>query len=88
MSYSQTQLGRRFFNGAVTGKSSNVELVETDEEVLVVGYGHAVYAARDKDTGETTYYSGWYGYSQSTSSQISKMRLKKCDKTVQKKRQL
>lgn len=81
MAYSQSELGKRFFDGATSGSASNVKIVETDDETLLVGYGHAVYAERDKQTGRVTYYKGWYGRSQSTSSQISKMRLSsKADK--------
>lgn len=86
--YNHTELGHRFFRGESSGRSSNVILVETEDEILVVGYGWAVYAARDKETDETTYYSGWYGYTQSTSQQISKMGLSKCDRTVDNKREI
>ena len=86
-SYAQDELAKRFFDGETTGKASNVKIVETDNETLLVGYNWAVYAARNKDTGETTYYKGWYGYSPSTSSQLTRMGLEvKADNIVNDKR--
>lgn len=78
MAYSQSKLGRRFFRGATSGKASNVK-TETFADLgltALIGYGHAVYATRDMDTGHVTAYMGWDGYSNSTSCQLSKLGLR------------
>lgn len=90
MSYNQNELGRRFRRGETTGSSSNTRIEDFPALGLtaLIGYGHAVYATRQKDTGILTFY-GWYGYSPSTSQQITKMGLKSnADESedVQKKR--
>jgi len=81
---SQSELGRQFHNGATSGKASNVEIHHLPKhgDAAVIGYDHAVYATRDVATGHTIYYSGWYGYSVSTSSQITKMRLEENADTI------
>ena len=86
--FSQNELGKRFANGATSGKASNVEIVETDNETLLVGYGWAVYASRNKQTAEITHYEGWYGYSSSTSCQLSRLGCRaNADKIIDKKRE-
>jgi hypothetical protein len=85
MSYNQNDLGRRFHDGATSGQASNVRIEDFPDLDLtaVIGYGHAVYATRDKTTGHTVYYEGWYSRSQSTKQQISKMSLSfKADEVV------
>lgn len=72
---SQRELGRAFQNGATEGKASNVQLMDLDDVTAVVGYGWAIYAYRDKETGTITAHRGWHGYSPSTSSQMTRMRL-------------
>ena len=81
----QNDLGRRFHDGATTGQASNTRIEDYDDLGLtaIIGYGHAVYATRDKKTGHTIYYEGWHGYSASTSCQLSKFKLPfKADETV------
>lgn len=77
MSYNQSELGRRFRDGATSGTASNTRIEDFPDLGLtsMIGYGHAVYATRDKETGHITTY-GWYGYSPSTSNQYSKMGLR------------
>jgi len=69
---SQRELGRAFHRGQTSGTASNVEIEDFGDFTALLGYGHAVYAVRLKDTGEVIGF-GWYGYSQSTSCQLSKM---------------
>lgn len=89
MGLSQPDLAREFQNGRTSGQASNVSIRETDDETLLVGYGWAVYAARDKETGEITYYKGWYGYSTSTSGALTKMGLSvRADNVVDDRRQV
>lgn len=78
---SQTQLGEMFRNGATTGAASNVHIADRDGYTALIGYGWACYATRDKATGEVTYYKGWYGYSPSTSCQLSKLGLSMSEHT-------
>lgn len=74
MSYNQNELGKRFHRGETSGTASNTRIEDYEDLGLtaLIGYGHAVYATRDKETGHTIYYEGWYGYSPSTSCQLSK----------------
>jgi hypothetical protein len=83
MTVSQHELGKRFFDGETSGRASNVELVDDDDRTLLVGYGWAIYAERDKETGKTTYHHGWYGYSVSTSCQLSALGLAQCDERTE-----
>lgn len=75
MAYAQAELGHRFRQGAESGKASNVEIQDFGDYTALVGYEWAVYAVRNKESGKVIYFKGWYGYSQSTSCQISKLRL-------------
>lgn len=74
----QRDLARQFESGEDADfipDASNVKVVETSKEgydALLIGFGHAVYAAR-RDDGTIVYFEGWYGYSPSTSCQLSKM---------------
>lgn len=70
---SQHDLGRAFENGAKRGRASNVRIVELcGGWTALVGYQWAAYAVRTND-GTIHYYKGWYGYSPSTSCQLSRM---------------
>jgi hypothetical protein len=71
----QDKLGRMFVRGETSGEASNVRIIHFPYlgKTALVGYGHAVYATRDDDTGHITYFEGWYGYSPSTSCQLTKM---------------
>lgn len=75
MSYSQSELGDRFARGATGGAASNVKIRDGDGYTALVGYGHALYALRDDQTGNIVAFTGWYGYSMSTSCQFSRLGL-------------
>ena len=77
----QYKLARRFKEGEDPDsipKASNVE-VESAEgsddefEAYIVGYNWAMYAGRKSD-GEIVVFTGWYGYSQTTSKQMSEIK--------------
>jgi len=76
--YNNVSIGRAFFRGERGGHTSNqnIKIVDTPHETLLVGYGWAVYGARDKASGEVTFYQGWKGYSRSTSKQLSQTGLR------------
>jgi hypothetical protein len=80
MSFNQSEVGRRFRNGKTSGKASNVEIKNYDDFTALVGYGWAVYAVRNKQTGDVIYFSGWDGYSQSTTCQLNKLKLRERNK--------
>lgn len=77
MSSNQRQLGERFLRGETTGTASNVHIEDYPSLGLtaLIGYGHAVYATRDSDSGRVTYFRGWWGRSVSTKTQLTKMGL-------------
>lgn len=59
-------------------KASNVEVEsaegsDDDFEAYIVGYNWAMYAGRKPD-GEIVVFTGWYGYSQTTSKQIGSIK--------------
>ena len=69
---SQRDLGRMFKRGETSGTASNVEIRDFGDFTALMGYEHAIYAIRLKDTGRVIGF-GWDGYSRSTSCQLSKM---------------
>jgi hypothetical protein len=73
----QQELGLAFYRGETSGKASNIKIEDFPDLGLtaVIGYGHAVYATRNKETGYTVYYEGWDGYSSTTGSQLTKLDL-------------
>ena len=75
MTLSIYEVGRRFQRGEKRGRSHATEIVDRPYNTLLVDYGWAVLAKRDKRTGDITYYDDWYGYSQSTSRHIRKLEL-------------
>ena len=77
MSFNQRNLGREFLFGETNGKASNVHIEDFPDlgMTALIGYGHAVYATRDKATGTVTYYEGWWSRSTSTRVQLTKMGL-------------
>lgn len=73
---SQRDLARSFENGATSGKASSIEICEIEGGHAIVdtrGKG-AVYAYR-YPSGQVVAFEGWYGYSPSTSSMLTKMGL-------------
>lgn len=73
---SQRTLARSFENGATSGAASSVRIEEHDGGYALVdtrGKG-AVYAFR-YPSGHIVAFEGWYGYSPSTSSIMTKMGL-------------
>lgn len=53
--------------------ASSMAVEEADEEgfdAVVIGYDHAVYAAR-RNSGEIVVFNGWYGRSNSTNSHLN-----------------
>lgn len=71
-----TELGRLFRQGANRGTASRTNIVEGRNATYLVDYGWAILAKRSKKTGKITYYSGWDGYSPSTSKHISQLDLR------------
>lgn len=53
-----------------------VKAKDSDEtyDAYILSYGWAVVFGRDKETGEIVEFTGWRGYSPSTSSQMGKAR--------------
>ena len=74
MTFSNRELIRRFVEGKTSGKACNMEIREADGKTLLVGYGWARYAERQKDSGEITLFDGWYGYSSTTSRHVNMVR--------------
>jgi len=68
-------LGLRFHYGKKSGQSSRSKIVDKPGDTLLVDFGWAVLAKRNKGTGKVTYYEGWKGYSRSTSRHIKKTSL-------------
>ena len=79
------EIGQLFKGGATSGKSNSMQIIDSKDKTLLVGYGHAVYGSRDKNTGEITFYKGWDGYSITTSKQLSQTGLRSADKISDKK---
>jgi hypothetical protein len=62
-----------FINGKTTGKANSMAIEELDRFTVLVGYGHAYYAARDKATGTVHVFYSWYGRSTTTSKHMNKV---------------
>jgi hypothetical protein len=81
MTQAQSDLVRQFKSGIEAEDiedASNMAVEETDEsgyDAILVGYGHAVYAAR-RDDGTFVQYDGWKGRSISTNTHLGKIRYK------------
>jgi len=83
------KLGDMFFAGKTGGKASRTQIVNGKNFTYIVDYGWAVLGMRNKKTGKVTYFSGWYGYSPTTSKHISQIGLPyKAHRTVNKRRTL
>lgn len=85
---STPELGRKFKEGATRGISSRTSIVEGKDKTYLVDYGWAILGERDKKTGKMTYYSGWYGYSPTTSKHISQTGIRMAEKTIEGRKQL
>ena len=79
------QVGDKFMRGELEGSSNNLEILNKGDKTFLIGYGHAVYGMRDKDTGKTTFFKGWDGYSRTTSKQLSQTGLRGADIVEDKK---
>jgi len=88
MTLSIDELGKRFWLGKESGRTNRTKIIERDKEILLVDYGWAVLAKRDKDCDPVTFYKGWEGYSQSTNRHISKANLRKAKYIKDERRQL
>lgn len=90
MRYDQTELGEQFRNGETSGYASNVHIADFPVlgETALVGYGHAVYATRDKKTGHVVAYDGWRSKSRSSAAAMTKLGLKGADERREERRSL
>lgn len=70
------ELGTLFKQGANRGVASNMNIVEGKHFTYLVDFGWAVLAKRSKISGRIVYYSGWDGYSPTTSKHISQAGLR------------
>mgnify|MGYP000500529564 CR=1 FL=1 len=74
MSYTNGELVKRFVRGGSDGKCNRMAIEDgPDHWTFLWGYGHALYAAR-KHGGPLYIYDGWYGYSQTTSSHLNRLK--------------
>lgn len=83
--YTNIDIGRAFKEGKTKGKSNSMDIVDRPNETLLVGYGWAVYGARNKKTGKITFFKGWDGYSPTTSKQLSQTGLRGADIVLDKR---
>lgn len=58
MAYSHQEVRSRFERGETTGKGHNMHIEQHNDWTLLVGYGHAVYAARSPE-GRIVTFLGW-----------------------------
>jgi len=65
-----SDVGDAFFSGSECSNRRNLDSVKKGNKLLLVGYGWAVYGEKDLSTGKTTFYSGWRGYSSTTSKHL------------------
>lgn len=88
MRFSTSELGKQFREGATKGRSSNTQIVDGRRKTYLVDYGWAILAERDKVSGKITYYSGWRGYSTSTSKHIGQLGLYNADRVMKSRKRL
>jgi len=81
-------LGRMFKEGATSGRTNNIRIINGKGKTYVVDYGWAILGSRDKKTGKITYYSGWDGYSPTTSKHISQLGLRGADRVMKARKHL
>ena len=65
-----SEVGRAFFPGR-TRRSKHINAIRIGDKIFLVGYDWAIYGENDLRIGKITYYSGWYGYSRTTSKHLS-----------------
>jgi hypothetical protein len=75
--FSQRELGNKFHSGSTSGTASNVTIIDGDQYTGIIGYGHAVYAVRNKRTGDVVTFMGWDRCSQSTTQQFTALSLRR-----------
>ena len=68
-----------FWEGKTSGKAARMEIVDRPDHTLLVDFGWAVLAKRNKRTGKVTFYEGWKGYSRTTSKHINQSGLYRSD---------
>lgn len=85
---STSDVGTAFYSGVPHrgGTRGNIVTVVKGNKVYLIGYGWAVYGTKDLRTGKTTYYSGWYGYSPTTSKHLGQSGISYKNTRVSKKR--
>jgi len=68
-----SQVGQAFYEGRklTGGTRGNIKSLKIGDHVYLIGYGWAIYGKHDLKTGKITYYSGWRGYSRTTSKHLS-----------------
>lgn len=71
---SQDRLAARFDAGATECHASNMSIREVEDGTEVIGYGHLVYAHRDRRNGHITLYVGWRTFSKTASVHLEKLR--------------
>lgn len=79
MTLSISELGRRFWTGETRGQSARTKIVDRGDYTYLVDYDWAVLGKRSKRTGLVSFYSGWYGYSPSTSRHIRRTNLENAE---------
>lgn len=72
--YTNDEVIGRFVRGKTDGKSNRMAIVTFEGWTLLWGYGHALYGARDRDSGTLFVYNGWHGRSSTTSSHINSLK--------------
>lgn len=89
MTYSNAELIRRFSRGKKSGKACNMEIKKLEingkaRGTVLVDYGWAILGHRSPKGRWITLFDGWYGYSNTTSSHLNKLR-RVSNRTVDKK---
>lgn len=71
------EVGKAFYDGleASGGTGGNIKTIKRGKDLLMIGYGWAIYGKKNLKTGKVTYYEGWYGYSPTTSKHLSQVGL-------------
>lgn len=71
MTYNNSDLVSRFYNGKRSGQANSMEIEQCDDGSTVLwGYGWAVYAFRTP-RGNVYKFTGWEGYSPTTTQHMN-----------------